>query len=100
MRVCVCVCVCVCARARAYVCVCVCVRACVRARVRLCVLFWCFHNPPNSDMDYRIFNVHNYVVFLNADTQKGTSVSSLVRRTVVESAQNVIPEKSSDRRRS
>ena len=20
-------------------------------------LFWCFHNPPNSDMDYRIFNV-------------------------------------------
>ena len=20
-------------------------------------LFWCFHNPPNSNMDYRIFNV-------------------------------------------
>ena len=30
------------------VCVCVCV----------CV---CFHNPPNSDMDYRIFNVHTHV---------------------------------------
>ena len=22
-----------------------------------CWLFWCFHNPPNSDMDCRIFNV-------------------------------------------
>ena len=20
-------------------------------------LFWCFHSPPNSDMDYRIFNM-------------------------------------------
>ena len=19
-------------------------------------LFWCFHSPPNSDVDYRIFN--------------------------------------------
>ena len=23
-----------------------------------CWVFWCFHNPPNCDMDYRIFNVH------------------------------------------
>ena len=23
-----------------------------------CWVFKCFHNPPNSDMDYRIFNVH------------------------------------------
>ena len=22
-----------------------------------CWVFSCFHNPPNSDMDYRIFNV-------------------------------------------
>ena len=22
-----------------------------------CWVFWCFYNPPNSDMDYRIFNV-------------------------------------------
>ena len=22
------------------------------------VLFWCFHNPPNSDTDHRIFNMH------------------------------------------
>ena len=22
-----------------------------------CWVFWCFHNPPNSDMDYGIFNV-------------------------------------------
>ena len=24
-------------------------------------VFYCFHNPPNSDMDYRIFNVYTYV---------------------------------------
>ena len=23
--------------------------------------FWCFCNPPNSHMDYRIFNVHAYI---------------------------------------
>ena len=40
-------------------------------------LFWCFHNRTNSDMDYRIFNVH----------KRGTSVYSLIRRTSVESAQ-------------
>ena len=22
-----------------------------------CLMFWCFHNPSNSDMDYRLFNV-------------------------------------------
>ena len=22
-------------------------------------LFWCFHNPPNSNLDYRIFNVRH-----------------------------------------
>ena len=22
-----------------------------------CWVFWCFHNPPNCDMDYRIFNM-------------------------------------------
>ena len=26
-----------------------------------CWVFWCFHNSPNSDMDYRIFNVRTYV---------------------------------------
>ena len=26
-----------------------------------CWVFSCFHNPPNSDMDYRIFNVLTYV---------------------------------------
>ena len=30
------------------------------------VLFECFHNPPNSGMNYRIFNVCNYVTFLHA----------------------------------
>ena len=27
------------------------------------VIFMCFHNPPNSDMDYRIFNVRACIVF-------------------------------------
>ena len=26
-----------------------------------CWVFYCFHNPPNSDMDYRIFNVRTDV---------------------------------------
>ena len=26
----------------------------------ICWLFLCFHNPPNSDMDYRIFNVSTW----------------------------------------
>ena len=24
-------------------------------------LFWCFHNPPNSNKDFRIFNVHDVI---------------------------------------
>ena len=28
-----------------------------------CWLFSCFHNPPNSDMDYRIFNIIYNMVF-------------------------------------
>ena len=30
---------------------------------RACWLFSCFHNPPNSDRDYRIFNVRTWLVF-------------------------------------
>ena len=26
-----------------------------------CWVFYCFHNPPNSGMDYRIFNMHSDV---------------------------------------
>ena len=38
------------------------------------VFFWCFHNPPNSSTDYRVFNVIiAYVIFLH----------SLIRRTFV-----------------
>ena len=49
------------------------------------MFFWCFHNPPNSNMDYRICNVITaYVIFLH----------SLIRRTFVESPQNLTPEKS------
>ena len=33
-------------------------------------LFWCFHNPPNSDMDHRIFN--EYVIFWHVCTHWGT----------------------------
>ena len=34
-------------------------------------LFQCFHNPPNSDVDYRIFNMHIFVIFLPAYTHGG-----------------------------
>ena len=30
-------------------------------------LFWCFHNPPNSDMDYRIFGLnklYSYIIIV------------------------------------
>ena len=33
-------------------------------------LFWCFHSPPNSDMDPSIFNVR-YVIFLHAYIHTG-----------------------------
>ena len=33
-------------------------------------LFWCFHHPPNSDMDYRIFNVC-MSFFLHGCTHEG-----------------------------
>ena len=32
-------------------------------------LFWCFHNPPDSDMDYRIFNVRVWYYLLHAHTK-------------------------------
>ena len=51
-------------------------------------LFWCFHNLPNSDMDYGIFNMRRPVIFLHCLYTTGTSVYSLIRRTFVESAQN------------
>ena len=34
-------------------------------------LLWCFHNPPNSDMDCKVFNLHNYVIFLRGYTHAG-----------------------------
>ena len=33
-------------------------------------LFWCFHNPSNSDTDYRIFNIH-VIFFACIYTQGG-----------------------------
>ena len=50
-------------------------------RYGACRMFLCFHNPPNSDRDYRIFNVHTDV---NAcDCTRGCT------DTVRESALNV-----------
>ena len=53
-------------------------------------LFWCFHNPSNSDLDYRIFNMHIYihVIFLHAYTHRGTSVNCVIWGAFVESAQD------------
>ena len=43
-------------------------------------LFWCFHNAPNSDMDYRIFNVRMSLFFACIYT-RGTSAYSPIGRT-------------------
>ena len=53
-------------------------------------LFWCCHNSPNSDMGYRIFDMHVRSFCVSIDTGD----YSLIRRTSVESAQNFTPEKS------
>ena len=46
------------------------------------VLFWCFHNPPNSDMDYKVFNLHKFVIFLLGYIYThGTLVHFLIQRT-------------------
>ena len=42
-------------------------------------LFWHFHNPLNSDMNYRIFNV--YVIHFECVYTWGTLVYSLTQRT-------------------
>ena len=47
--------------------------------------FWCFHNPPNSGMDYRIVNFHICDLFAHVYTKK-TLVYSLIQTTFVESA--------------
>ena len=49
-------------------------------------LFCCFHSPPNSDMDCKIFNVS--VIFLHAYKHGGPRFVSLIQRTFVESTQN------------
>ena len=54
-------------------------------------LCWCFHNPPNCDMDYWIFDVH-YVI--SSFCTRETSLYSLIPRTFIESAQSLTPEKS------
>ena len=56
-------------------------------------LFWCFHNPLNSDKDYRIFNVCMWSCCMRMHTRGTTSVYSLNWRSSVGSAQNLTPEK-------
>ena len=36
-----------------------------------CCLFSCFHNPPSSDVEYRIFNVRIMVFCVRAYTHGG-----------------------------
>ena len=66
-------------------------------------LFGCFDNPSNSNMDYRIFNVRisQCVIILHAYTQWGPRfIVSSEGLLVVESAQNLFPEKSQEGRKS
>ena len=68
-------------------------------------LFQCFHSPPNSDMDYRIFKMHiiyEHVIFLIAYIYiydiyiyyYASGDLCFIHRTFVESAQNLTLEKS------
>ena len=42
-------------------------------------IFGCFHNPPKSDMDYRNFDVHNYVILLHAYAYRGPQFAVSVK---------------------
>ena len=55
-------------------------------------LFGCFHNPSNTDMNYRTFNMRMCSFCMRIYTRR-TSVYGLIR-TFVESAQALTPEKS------
>ena len=57
-------------------------------------VFWCFHNPPNSDMDYRIFNMQMWSFCLRIHTEYLGLLSLL--KDFGESAQNFTLEKSQD----
>ena len=57
-------------------------------------LFGCFRNLPNSDMDYRIFNVHIVCDLLYAYTHGGPWFIVLSKKTFAEFVQNLTPEKS------
>ena len=57
----------------------------------LCVFFY---NLPNSDLDYRIFNMHAYTQRGGGGGGGGTVVYSLIERTLVEFTQNLTLEKS------
>ena len=54
-------------------------------------LLWCFYNPLNSDMDYRIFNIYRDIyIYLSIyhgpfcmPIQMGTLVYSLIQRLLV-----------------
>ena len=57
-------------------------------------LFWWFHSPPNSDMDYRIFNMRmwSFIMCTYIYIHSGALSFSHIQRTWVESAQNLTPE--------
>ena len=56
-------------------------------------LFWCCHNPANSDMDYGIFNMRMWPI-VHAYTHGGPRFIVSSKGLFVESAQNLTPKKS------
>ena len=64
------------------------------------ILFWCMHNPLNSDVDYRIFSVPLRSLCLRMHTAVlGLYSYRLIRRTFVEPAHNLTLEKHQGRPR-
>ena len=59
-------------------------------------LFWCFHNPSNSDMHDRIFNM---LMWSCMHILRETKFYSLIQKTCSVSVQNLAAEKSQGRHR-
>ena len=47
----------------------------------LCAVFSCLLNPPNSDMDYRIFNTAYVIILMGAYTPRGWTHRQQIRAT-------------------
>ena len=58
----------------------------------ICWAFWCFHNPPNSDVDYSVFNTRMWSCCMHTPTRRPRFIASSEGVLLsIESAQNFDP---------